>query len=92
MKPLFQVCLSFASAAYRFFAYGFVLSRLWQWFAVAPYAMAPIQWQTFGALCFGYGLVTANLYRKFSDAEFYRSISTSILLPWAILLTAWFFK
>ena len=81
---------------YGVFAEGYVLSQLWNWFAV-PNGLRALSWQTFAALSMAIAIIQLKLPRP--EPEDARDRSTKVaacigylLAPWAMLLIGWWIK
>ena len=92
-----MVALTLGSGLYFSFANGYVLGRLWDWYAV-PLGMRAIGWSTFAGL-----MLAVGIFRQNSDAsktakdsrELTEKIGSLIglaLSPWALLLVGWLLK
>lgn len=78
---------------YSAFAEGYVLSKLWVWYAV-PLGAPLVRWQVFAAFGLAYGMLRARQPR--AEPEDTRPQSMQLMTnlafvawPWIVLLIAW---
>jgi len=83
------------SSAYAVFAYGFVLMKLWGWFVVPTFGVAPISWVVGGGIMLLVRLLTLP-EPKNDKAEVKKPLSEhlmfllgTMLIPWYSLLVGW---
>ena len=83
-------------ALYGAFAEGFVLSKLWAWYAV-PLGAPAVRWQAFAAFGLAYGML--RMRRPGAEPVDARpkmeQASASLVVlawPWIALLVAWVFR
>jgi len=86
-------------AAYFAFSNGFVLAKIWEWFAV-PQGMRPLPWPLFAAFMISVGIVlkefrqpttTLSQGKKSRETRIGELIAV-VSAPWLALLTAWIIK
>lgn len=78
------------------FADGYVLARLWEWFAV-PHGMPVVSWQALAAVSGAYGLITLkirpnNPRDERSNKEKLVYLAGYLSAPWVLLLVMWVLK
>lgn len=77
--------------AYQLFAEGFVISKLWGWYAV-PLGVRPLHWHTCAVAVGVYNFVTFRMrLHKATKSELEQAgeLFAALSWPWIVLLLGW---
>lgn len=88
---LWQVVLVVPTLAYLIFVEGFVLSKLWAWYAV-PLGARPLHWHVFAMGVAAYGIVRSRVSgQKDTRSTLEQAAALLVYLagPWIVLLLGW---
>jgi hypothetical protein len=79
----------------RLWSYGFVLARIWMWFIVPAFNVAPISQVTALGISMFLGLAIYSTdwasYNDETNSVYYKEF-VMFLVPWTTLGTAWFIR
>jgi hypothetical protein len=82
---------------YTMFAHGYVAMKIWQWYVVPAFGLAPISWVVGGALMLLVRLFTytvSSAKSKKDESTLNEKVLTfvaGLLVPWYTLFIAWAF-
>jgi hypothetical protein len=81
---------------YTVFAHGYVAMKIWQWYVVPAFGMAPISWLVGGAIMllvrlFTYTVSTSKKKDESTLSEKVINFIAVLLVPWYTLFIAWAF-
>lgn len=80
---------------YTVFVHGFVAAKIWQWYVVPAFGVAPITWIVGGALMLLVRLFTYTIQTdkksELTTKEKIMNFVATLLVPWYTLLIAWAF-
>lgn len=73
---------------YAPYAEGWVLARLWSWYAV-PLGLHALSWKVCAAAVLAASLFQQRAARKESPSDYASRLMLAVLLPWLVLLVGW---